>query len=77
MRSVIVTAAAGAALLLAGCAQQEEPAPVRPEPMLDKFGGGTCTEGFIYVPGSVPERAGHERWVVLRRVDTGESPGDE
>ncbi|MXQ07586.1 hypothetical protein GQ651_06980 [Alphaproteobacteria bacterium GH1-50] len=57
MKSVIVTAATGAALFLAGCAQQEEPAPVRPEPMFDKFGGGTCTEGYVYVPGSVPERA--------------------
>ena len=57
MKSLVTTALAGAALVLAGCAQQEEPAPVRPEPMFDKFGGGTCTEGYVYVPGTIPELA--------------------
>lgn len=39
--------------LLTACAQQEEPTIVRPEPVFDKYGGGgTCTDGYVYVPGA-------------------------
>lgn len=38
--------------LLGACAQQEEPVQVRPEPVFDKYGGGSCEEGYIYVPGT-------------------------
>ena len=47
----------GAAALVAACAQQEEMTVVAPQPGFDKFGGGECEEGWIYVPGSVPELA--------------------
>ena len=43
--------------LLAACAQQEEPVMVRPQPVFDKFGGGSCEGEWIYIPGSVPEFA--------------------
>ncbi len=44
--------------LVAACAQQEEPILIAPEPVFNKFGdvsSGECVEGYIYVPGAVPE----------------------
>ncbi len=39
--------------MLAACAQQEEPRTmVSPEPVFDKYGGGSCEEGYIYQPGT-------------------------
>lgn len=55
MTKTQVFAAIAALGLVAACAQQEEPVPVTPEPIFDKFGnvsGGTCEEGFIYVVGA-------------------------
>ena len=46
----------GIAGILAACASQPEP-QIAPEPMFDKFGGGTCEEGYVYIPGTVPELA--------------------
>ena len=54
MKIVPILAAIGALALLAGCAQQEEPM-VRPQPVFDKYGGGSCEGEWIYVPGTVPE----------------------
>jgi hypothetical protein len=45
------------AALLAACAQEEPVTTVAPQPVFDKFGGGSCEEGFVYVPGAVPEEA--------------------
>ncbi len=54
MRGSFTLGALGVTVILAGCAQTEEPAFVRPEPVYDKF-GGECEGDFIYIPGSVPE----------------------
>lgn len=51
------TAGAAAAALLAACAQQEEPTMVRPQPVFDKFGEGSCEGEWIYIPGTVPQYA--------------------
>jgi hypothetical protein len=56
MKIVPILAATGVVALLAGCAQQEEPM-VRPQPVFDKFGGGSCEGEWIYVPGAAPEYA--------------------
>lgn len=56
MKIVPFLAATGVLALLAGCAQQEEPM-VRPQPVFDKFGGGSCEGDWIYVPGTAPEYA--------------------
>lgn len=56
MKIVTIPAAAGVALILAACAQQEEPM-VRPQPVFDKSGQGSCEGEWIYVPGTVPELA--------------------
>ena len=45
---------AGVAGLLTACAQTEAPT-IHPEPTFDKFGGGSCTDGYIYVPGAAPQ----------------------
>jgi len=55
MSKTQVFAAVAALGLVAACAQQEEPVPVTPEPIFDKFGnvsGGTCEVGYIYVVGA-------------------------
>ena len=44
--------------VVSACAQQEEPTPITPQIVFDKFGNvssGTCEEGYIYIPGAVPE----------------------
>ena len=39
--------------LLSACAQQEEHLTmVSPQPVFDKYGEGSCEEGYIYVPGA-------------------------
>ena len=55
MKHIRFFAAAGVIGLLTACAQQEEPTMVAPEPMFDKYGGGSCEGDWIYVPGTVPE----------------------
>ncbi len=55
MKLHAIMATAGIVALLAGCAQQEEHAMVAPEPTFDKYGNGSCDEGWIYVPGAAPE----------------------
>ncbi len=52
MRLIDVTALLGATALVAACAQQPEPMTINPEPMHDKFGGGSCVAGYTYVPGA-------------------------
>lgn len=50
LKTSAVLAIAG---LLAACAQQEEPTGmVAPEPVFDKYGGGACSDGYVYVPGT-------------------------
>lgn len=44
------------ASVLAACAVQPVPM-ITPEPTFDKFGGGTCEDGYVYIPGTVPEFA--------------------
>ena len=55
MNVLKVIASVGIAAVIAGCAQQEEITMVAPEPVFDKFGGGSCEEGYIYVPGAAFE----------------------
>lgn len=58
MNIVKFAGCAAVAALLAGCAQQEEPATmVPPQPVFDKYGGGSCEGNWVYVPGAVPELA--------------------
>jgi hypothetical protein len=57
MTMIRLSALAGIAALLAACAQPEPPVRINPQPMFDKFGGGACEDGYIYVPGAVPEQA--------------------
>ena len=39
--------------MLTACAQQEEPMTmVGMEPVFDKYGGGSCEEGYVYIPGT-------------------------
>lgn len=57
MKIMNFIASAGVIGILAACAQQEEPTMVRPEPMFDKYGGGSCEGDWIYVPGTVPEES--------------------
>lgn len=52
MRLIDITALLGATALVAACAQQPEPMTINPEPMHDKFGGGSCVAGYTYVPGA-------------------------
>lgn len=40
--------------LLSACAQQEEVTMVKPQPTFDKFGNGSCDDGWVYVPGAAP-----------------------
>ena len=43
----------GTAAILTACAQTET-TMVRPEPVFDKYGSGSCQEGWIYTPGAAP-----------------------
>ena len=45
----------GVAATLVACAQTETTTMVRPEPVFDKFGNGSCEAGWIYTPGAAPE----------------------
>ena len=56
MKAHYTIAVLSVAGMLAACAQQDEPG-IRPQPIFDKFGGGACEDGWIYVPGTAPERA--------------------
>ncbi len=42
--------------MLAACSQQVEPTVVSPEPVYNKFGDGSCRDGWVYVRGSTTER---------------------
>lgn len=55
MKVINLCTALGVVGLLAACGQQEEPQLVRPEPVYDKFGGGSCEGNWIYVPGTAPQ----------------------
>ncbi len=55
MNAIKLCAAIGVAGLLAACAQQEEPTMVAPQPVYDKFGGGSCEGDYIYIPGAPPQ----------------------
>ena len=37
---------------MVACTQPET--MVSPEPIFDKFGDGSCIEGYTYIPGTVP-----------------------
>ena len=52
MKLVNLVAVMGMATLVVACAQQREPNIIHPEPMHDKFGGGSCIAGYTYVPGT-------------------------
>lgn len=56
MKAIKLCALTGIAGMLAACAQQEEPTLIRPEPVYNKFGDGSCEGDWIYVPGSAPQR---------------------
>ncbi|AZQ67735.1 hypothetical protein EF888_11675 [Silicimonas algicola] len=45
----------GTAAILTACAQTET-TMVRPEPVFDKYGNGSCQEGWIYTPGAAPQQ---------------------
>ncbi len=49
MKTYKIFATLGVAVVLAGCAQESQ---ISPEPVFDKFGGGSCTDGYIYTPGT-------------------------
>ena len=55
MSPLKLLALSGVVAIVAGCAQQEEAPVISPQPTYDKFGGGECTDGYIYVPGTAPE----------------------
>ena len=40
------------AAVLGACAQQEEAPDIRPQPVYDKYGGGSCEDGYTYIPGT-------------------------
>ena len=54
MKVFDIIACVGIVGVLAACASQPEPM-ISPEPTFDKFGGGACEEGFVYVPGTAPQ----------------------
>ena len=54
MRILNLAAFAGVLGVLGACASQPEPM-IAPEPTFDKFGGGACEEGYVYVPGTAPQ----------------------
>ena len=47
----------GMSALLAACSQPDQPREIRPQPVFDKFGGGSCVGGFVYVAGAAPGQA--------------------
>ena len=55
MKILKVIASVSIAAVIAGCAQQEEMTMVTPEPVFDKYGGGSCEEGYVYEPGAAFE----------------------
>jgi len=59
MKLTTIASGISLAVLLSACAQQETATapPIGPEPMFDKYGGGTCEEGYSYVPGATPQQA--------------------
>jgi len=54
MKIFNIAASVGIAGILAACASQPEPM-ISPEPTFDKFGGGACEEGYVYLPGTAPQ----------------------
>ena len=50
MKFIHLSAVVGIAGLLGACSQPET--LVAPEPMFDKYGGGSCSEGYVYIPGT-------------------------
>ena len=55
MKAIRICTALGVIGVLAACAQQEEPPVIKPQPVYNKFGEGSCEGEWIYVPGTVPE----------------------
>ena len=52
MKALQISALVGILGILAACAQQPE--PIRPQPVFDKLGTGSCQDGYVYVPGTAP-----------------------
>ena len=52
MRNISFYAALGVTSIFAACSQPEAPSMVTPEPVFDKYGGGTCEEGYDFVAGT-------------------------
>ncbi len=50
--SLAVIAMVSACAAPAPVVQQSE---IRPQPTFDKFGGGSCEEGYVYIPGTAPQ----------------------
>lgn len=57
MKLTNIASLLAAAAFAAACAQEEQSFSVAPQPTFDKFGGGSCEEGYVYVPGTVPEES--------------------
>lgn len=54
MKMHVIMATVGVIGLVSACAQQEEVTLIAPQPTFDKFGNGSCDDGWIYVPGAAP-----------------------
>ena len=55
MNAIKLCVAVGVIGMLAACAQQEEPPVIKPQPVYNKFGEGSCEGEWIYVPGAAPQ----------------------
>lgn len=55
MKAIKLFAVMGVTGMLAACAQQEEPTIIKPQPVYNKFGEGSCEGEWVYVPGAAPQ----------------------
>jgi len=55
MNTKILIVCLGTMGLVSACGQVETPTAISPEPVFDKFGGGSCEDGYTYVPGTVDQ----------------------
>lgn len=55
MKSISFYAAVGVTSILTACSQPESLPMITPEPVFDKQGGGSCEEGYDYVPGTTAQ----------------------